>query len=160
MTGYQYPSNNTNQSITIQNYSRTWSTTITTDSSSSAYKVLGFYLTMDQNNDKQFDVHFDKCQRMSCAIAGSSLNHRETLIAYFAVYQPSISYVLNLSTFSRQQCNHLTVQPTRIFLQKCGFSSNTHRSIIYGARSSGGIGFRHEYIKQGIGHILKIIQAL
>ena len=69
-------------------------------------------------------------------------------------------YVLNLSTFTKQQCHKLTSQPTRIFLQNCGFSSNTHRSIVFGSRALGGLGFRHTFVEQGIGHVLKIIQSL
>ena len=35
-----------------------------------------------------------------------------------------------------------------------------HRSIVFGPRSSGGLGFRHAYVEQGIAHVLKVIQSL
>ena len=159
-SGHPYPADHTQQSITIQNYNRTQSTTIPVEKSSTPYKVLGFYVTMDQSNDTQFMVHLDKCLQLSRAISRSSLTRRESLIAYFAVYQPAVSYVLNLSTFSRKQCHQLTSEPTRLFLQNCGFSSTTHCSIVFGSQSSGGLGFCHALDKQGIGHLLKIIQSL
>ena len=159
-SGHPYPADNTNHSITIQNYYRTQSTTIQCDNSSTPYKVLGFYLTMNQNNNKLFEVHLKKCLQVSRAIAGSSLTRHESMIAYYVVYQPSVSYVLNLSTFNKKQCHQLTIKPTRLFLQKCSFSSTMHRSIVYGPRSSGGLGFRHAFTEQGIGHLLKLIQSL
>ena len=80
-SGRPYPADNTQHSIVIQNYHHTKSMTIPTDKSNTPYKVLGFYIAMDQNIFKQFEVHLAKCLRMSRAIAGSSLTRRESLIA-------------------------------------------------------------------------------
>ena len=98
--------------------------------------------------------------RLASAISSSTVTPREAFLAYFAVFQPAISYVLSLSTFTRTQCHQLQVKPTQLFLQKCGFVSNMKRAIVFGARQSGGLGFRHPFVEQGVAQLLKLIQTL
>ena len=50
--------------------------------------------------------------------------------------------------------------PNQLFLEKCGFASSTPRAIVYASCKSGGLGFRHLYTKQGIAHVVKLIQTL
>ena len=109
---------------------------------------------------KQFQVLLAKSHKLANAIAGSSVTRQEAYIAYFAIYQPSISYVLVLTSFNRKQCHRIQSKPTQIFLQKCGYSSMMHRAIVFGPRSLGGLGFRDTYTTQGTQHVLKLIQTL
>ena len=127
---------------------------------SKAYKTLGFHLCMNQDNSTQFKQLRDKSHEMANGICGSSCNHRDSFLCYFAVYYPSISYVLPLTTFSEQQCKAISAKPTQLFLQKCGFASSTPRAVVYASRKSGGLGFRHLYTEQGIAHVVKLIQTL
>ena len=127
---------------------------------STAYKTLGFHLCMNQDNQTQFEKIRDKSHAMANGICGSSCNHRESFLCYFAVYYPSISYVLPLTTFSEKQCKVISAKPTQLFLQKCGFASSTPCAIVYASRKSGGLGFRHFYTKQGIAHVVKLIETL
>ena len=109
---------------------------------------------------QQFSVLLTKSNRIANAISSSSVTHREAFLAYFSVFQPAVSYVLPLTTFTPAQCHRLQVKPTQLFLQKCGFVSNMHRSIVFAARQSGGLGFHHPYTEQGIAHLMKLIQTL
>ena len=110
--------------------------------------------------DDQFHDLIHKSHRIAHAIASSTVTRHEAFLTYFAVYQPSVSYVLSLSTFNTQQCHKLSSTPTSLFLQKCGFSSKMKRLVVFASRSSGGLGFRHLYTEQGIQHINKLIQVL
>ena len=125
-----------------------------------SFKTLGFYLAPDQNMDKQFKVLLLKTKHLATAISTSSVNHREAYLPYFAVFQPVVSYVLPLTIFSQSQCHLLQVESTQLFLQKCGFISNMHRSVVFGALQSGGLGFPHPFVEQGIADITKILQML
>ena len=113
-----------------------------------------------QSMRDQFDVLLAKSHRLALAISGSSVNPREAFLAYFSVYQPAVSYVLPLTHFTPKQCHRLQVLPTQLFLSKCGFPSTMHRAIVFASRASGGLGFRHPRIEQGISQIIKFIQTL
>ena len=127
---------------------------------SEPFKTLGYHLSMTQDNSKQFDVVKKRSHEIANAICGSSCNRREAFVTYFAVYNPSLAYVLPLTTFTKQQCKVISTKPTQLFLQKCGFVSTTARAIVYASRKSGGLGFRHLYTEQGIAHLVKLFQAL
>lgn len=125
-----------------------------------AFKILGFHLSPSQQMYTQYTTLLSKAHRLALAIAGSSVTFREAFLAYFSVFLPAVSYVYPLTTFNTKQCHRLQVLPTRVFLSKCGFSSTMHRSIVFSPRSSGGLGFRHPRIEQGISQVLKFIQSM
>ena len=110
--------------------------------------------------NKQYQVLHEKSHKLANSIAGSSITRSEAYTSYFAVYLPAVSYVLVLTSFSPKQCHHIQSKPIKIFLQKCGFSSMMHRSIVFGPRSLGGLGFKDMYTSQGIQHVIKLIQTL
>ena len=97
---------------------------------------------------------------MANGINGSSCNYREAFLCYFAVFFPSISYVLPLTNFSIQECKAISAKPNQLFLQKGGSVSSTARALVYASRRSGGLGFRHLYTEQGIAHVVKLMQSL
>ena len=134
--------------------------TIQASSPYSTYKLLGFHLSPSLSMSKQYHVLLTKAHKIANAIAGSSVNRREAYLSYFAIYLPSITYFLVLTSLTSKQCHHIQSKPTMIFLQKCGYSAMMHRAIVYGPRSSGGLGFRDLSTLQGIAHTLKIIQTL
>ena len=134
--------------------------TIQSTSPHKSYKLLGFHLSPSLLMNQQYKVLHDKSHRIANAVAGSSVTRREAFLAYFAIYLPSIAYFLVLTSFTRKQCHCIQSHPTKIFLQKCGFSSMMHRAIVYGPRQLGGLGFRDLYITQGISHLTKLIQTL
>ena len=158
--GEPYPSDNRSHSITVSCPHTLATKTIGADSNSTSYKVLGFHISMDQNMDKQFEKLRNKAHRIANSIAGSSVDRRQALLTYHAVFIPSVSYVLPLTQFTKKQCHELGSVPTRLFLQKCGFASTTKREIVYASRQSGGLGFRDLRIDQGIAHIIKLLQVL
>ena len=127
---------------------------------SKAFKSLGFVMRLDQSMHDQFVQLQAKCLRLANAISSSTVNRREAFLTYFAVFQPATSYVLSLSTFTPTQCHQISSKPTSMFLQKCGFSSKTKCAVVFGSRSSGGIGFRSLYTGQGIQHAQKFVQCL
>ena len=158
--GVPYLSNCSSQSITLHHPSTTTPSVIPITPNTQPFRCLGVYLRPDQSMQSQYEILHEKSHRLAHAIAGSTVSRREAFLMYFAVFQPSISYVLPLTTFTSKQCHSMSSLPTRLFLQKCGFCSTTHRSIVFGSRSSGGIGFRPLFQEQGIQHVTKFIQAL
>lgn len=133
---------------------------IQSTSAQEAYKVLGFHISPCLSFQTQFETLLAKAHKIANSVSGSSLSHKEALLAYFSVYAPAICYVLPLTCFNHKQCHQISSYPTRVFLQKSGFASTTHRSIVFGSRLDGGLGFRSLYIEQGLCHIIKLIQAL
>ena len=124
------------------------------------YKLLGFHLSPSLSMNKQYQILHSKAHKLANAIAGSSVTRREAYLAYFAIFQPAISYVLVLTSFTKKQCHHIQSNPTTVFLQKCGFAATTHRSIVFGPRKLGGLGFKDLFTTQGIMHTMKLLQTL
>ena len=158
--GNPYLSSDETHTISLSSPMSNHCHSISTTSPHDFYKLLGFHLSPSLSMLKQYQVLHSKSHRIANAIAGSTVTRREAYLAYFAVFQPAISYVLVLTSFTKKQCHHLQSKPTSIFLQKCGFSATTHRSIVYGPRCLGGLGFRDIHTTQGILHVMKFIQTL
>ena len=150
--GYPIPVDDSTHRLTFTK-SPTDTATIQFSAVSNAYKTLGFNLCMNQDNHTQFKKLQDKSHNMANGTCGSSCNHCEAFLCYFAMYYPSISYVLPLTTFFEQQCTMISAKPNQLFLQKCGFALSTPRSIVYASCKSGGLAFWHLYTKQGIAHV-------
>lgn len=156
--GFPLPDNNTSKSITLSSSSSTFSVQVSP--SSHSFKILGFYLSMTQNMDAQFEAALKKCHQRAHAISGSSTDHRESWLAYFSVWFPSLVYILPLTTFDAKQCFRLQSKPTSLFLQKCGYASTTKRLLVFASRASGGLGMRDIYLEQGIAQLQRLFQAL
>ena len=152
--------NFSNTVITLQDQHTPQSHSIPVTPNSTAFKCLGFHLRPDQSMATQYQHLHSKAHRLAYAISGSTVSTKEALITYFAVYLPAISYVLPITTFTPSQCHQISSIPTKLFLSKAGFNSQTHRSIIYASRPSGGLGFRPLYNEQGIQHVQKFIQSI
>ena len=158
--GIPYMEDTTPVSITLQCPSTSTPHSIHASSPLSTYKLLGFHLSPSQNINTQYTVLHTKAHRIAYTLSGSPVTRREAFLTYFSVFLPSISYVLPLTTFNKQQCHHIQSKPTQIFLQKAGFPSTLCRHVVFAPRSSGGIGFRDIYIEQGILHLTKLVQTL
>lgn len=156
--GFPIINDNTSQSINLT--SSTSSINIPVSSTFKSFKILGFQLSLAQTMQHQFEKALLKSHQRAQAISGSSTDHRESWLAYFSVWFPSLSYILPLTTFSPKQCFQLQSTPTSIFLQKCGYASTTKRLLVFASRSSGGLGFRQIFVEQGISHLLKFFQSI
>ena len=146
--------------ITLQNPSTPTPHIVTATNHDLAYKLLGFHLSPTLSMSIPYKQLYTKAHRIANAISGSSVTRRESFLSYFAIFLPSVSYVLSLTTFTLKQCQSIQCKPVIIFLQKSGFPSTMHRSIVYAPRSCGGLGFKHLFTVQGIAHITKLIQTL
>ena len=148
------------QSISLTSPTSSRTHTIISKSPLESYKLLGFHLSPSLSMNKQYHVLHKKSHKLANAIAGSSITRSEAYTEYFALYLPAVSYVLVLSLLYSKQCHHIQSKPIKIFLQKCGYSSMMHRSIVFSPRSLGGLSFQDMYTTQGIQHVIKLIQTL
>ena len=158
--GTPYLSISNQHSITLISPMSKQQHTISSTSPHHHYKLLGFHISPSLSMHKQYQILHAKSHKIANAVAGSTATRREAYLAYFAIYQPAISYVLVLSSFTRKQYHHISSAPTAIFLQKCGFNSTMHCSIVFGPRRIGGLGFKNLYTTQGILHTIKLMQTL
>ena len=86
--GRPYPADNTDLSITLTCPHTKQSKTIHPDSNSELYKVLGFHIAMDQNMSTQYDKLLEKSHQIANFISGSSVDRKQALLTYHAVYIP------------------------------------------------------------------------
>ena len=158
--GTPYLISTADSSISLQDPSSPTPHTVIASNHNLAYKLLGFHLSPTLSMSVQYNQLYHKAHKIANAISGSSVTRRESYLSYFAIFLPSVSYVLPLTTFTLQQCQSIQRKPVNIFLQKSGFPSTMHRSIVYAPRSCGGLGFKHLFTVQGISQITKLIQTL
>jgi hypothetical protein len=90
----------------------------------------------------------------------SNLSQRETWVAYFAVFVPSMTYTLPISHHSAKSLATLQSAPTRAALMKIGFNRNTAKRIVYGPSRYGGLGFRDLFVEQGIAQVELLVRHL
>jgi hypothetical protein len=83
----------------------------------------------------------------------SNLSQRDTWIAYFSVYIPSMTYTLPVSHHAPKRLKKLQSKATRATLMKLGFNRNTARRVVYGPARYGGLGFRDLAVEQGIAQV-------
>ena len=158
--GTPYLEDTTRSRITLTCPSTGSTHTIHASAPSSSYKLLGFHLSPSQSILKQYSVLRTKAHRIAYAVSGSAVTRREAFLAYFSIFLPAVSYILPLTTLTKQQCHRIHSKPTQIFLQKAGFPSTLNRHVVFGCRTSGGLGYRDLFVEQGVAHITKLIQTL
>ena len=90
-TGFPYLDDNSHLSFELYSDNPRSSHTVPVLPNSQAFKTLGFHLAMDQSSSTQLSTLMNKCLQKAHAVASSSATHREALIAYFAIFFPSLT---------------------------------------------------------------------
>jgi hypothetical protein len=90
----------------------------------------------------------------------SNLSQRDTWVAYFAVFVPSMTCTLPISHHSAKSLATLQSAPTRAALMKIGFNRNTAKRVVYGSYRYGGPRFRDLFVEQGIAKVELLVHHL
>jgi hypothetical protein len=115
------------------------------------HKTLGCYKSPSGNNN--YKALKQKSDVLGQAIWGSNCSPREVWTYYHAIYLPSISYSLQVSTLSRRQATAIQKKATHLILPMLGFNRYTPRPLVYGPIQYGGLGMRDLFAEQGIGQV-------
>jgi hypothetical protein len=77
-------------------------------------------------------------------IRHSTLDRRQSALAYNAMYTPSMLYGLPATSLSYKRIEAIfNANTVDQFLPKMGYVHSTHRALIFGPKSYGGFGVRH-----------------
>jgi hypothetical protein len=76
-------------------------------------------------------------------IRHSTLDRRQSSLAYYAMYTPSMLYGLPATSLSYKRIEAIQRYTVDQFLPKMGYVHSTHRALIFGPKSYGGFGVRH-----------------
>jgi hypothetical protein len=117
------------------------------------HKYLGNHLSINMQMNEAFQALLATSSSYSTRLLCSNLSQRDTSIAYFAVYIPSMTYTLPVSHHAPKRLKKLQSQATRATLMKLGFNRNTSRRVVYGPSRYGGLGFRDLAVEQGIAQV-------
>jgi hypothetical protein len=115
---------------------------------------------MDMQMTSAYKALHDTAAQFSARILCSNLSRRDTWVAYFAVFVPSMTYTLPLSHHSPKQLKKLQSAATRATLMKLGFNCNMAHQVVCRPSRYGGLGFRDLFVEQGIGQVEMLVQHL
>ncbi|MEM7284523.1 MAG: hypothetical protein AAF438_23235, partial [Pseudomonadota bacterium] len=144
--------------IRVSSGDRTREYPIPHKSAYTAHKTLGHHKDPSGNQTGQYRALKEKIHEFRALLACSPLDRSEAWLLYYAVFLPSIGYVLPNCFFSKQQLERLQAPVMTSFFKACGFNSQTAHVILYGPTALGGAGFRPLFVEQGIGQVLSFLR--
>jgi hypothetical protein len=107
-----------------------------------------------------FEALHATAQSYSSRILCSNLTRRNTWVAYFAVFVPSMTCTLLVLYHSPRKLQKVQSAATRTTLMKIGFNRNTAHRVVYGPSRYGGLGFRNLFVEQGISQVEMLVRDL
>jgi hypothetical protein len=90
-------------------------------------------------------------------LVSSSLSQHDVWIAYFAVFQPAMTYTFPVTHHSAARLHKIQSAPTRSTLTKLGFNRTTAHAVAFGPSRYGGLRLRNLRVKQGIAGLTILI---
>jgi hypothetical protein len=90
----------------------------------------------------------------------SKLTKRDSWVAYFAVFVSSVVYSLPITHLSKTTLRKIQSLATHTCLMKTGFNSNTAHRVVFGPSLHGGLGFRDQFVEQGVSQVLLLLRHL
>ena len=109
--------------------------------SSEPNKGLGYYLTPDGNQNKEFEMRMAKTREVCRGVTSMHTSEHEAHAALFGRLIPQLRYGLQLTSFSERQCKKLDVVITHTFLSRFRIHRKTPRAVVHGPIELGGHGF-------------------
>jgi hypothetical protein len=106
------------------------------------------------NQDKQLEQLHEKSNKISQAIATSSVNRIQTMTSWTSIYLPAVAYLLVATHFQDRDLNKIKNKALMTFLPKIGYNQNTPRAVVYGpAKCEGLLGIKNLYVEQSVKQI-------
>jgi hypothetical protein len=107
----------------------------------SSHKTLGCHIKQRGNLSGMKQHLRLKMAKFHRVLVSSVLNHQEAWTFYFAIYIPSIGYLLPLCHFSKPELDWLHHKVKSEMIARCGFCGKTKHEIIYRLADLGGACF-------------------
>ena len=81
-------------------------------------------------------------------------------LVYQSRWQSRISFYLPLTSFTKQECEHLMAAIYPAMLSKMGYNCHIPKVVRYGPKRYGGAGMIHMYTEQGLKHLQHLLGNL
>jgi hypothetical protein len=141
-SGAPYLDDTINITIPIEFPDRTTTVYVRNKSVYTARRTLRPIKCPGRNQEAQYQSLLKKSDDFACVIQSTFLSKREAWTAYFSLYLPMMSYVLNTLFLSEKQLTAIQKKANKVFVSKCGFNRNTANAVKFGPPTLGAIGFR------------------
>jgi len=102
----------------------------------------------------------DRNNKYTQLLIHNHFNRKVACTVYWQCYLPMVLYPLPATTMPPDQIQKVTKQVTTAFLLKMGYPRTFPQAVMYAPVTSGGIGFRHLGIKQGVQKVTQIIKQI
>ena len=114
-----------------------------------AHETLGCFISITNNQKKQFEVMKKLIRDWVRKIQSSPLSNTDKLSAYKDYLEAKLLYVLPVCSFSWDQCCVLDRILGQLLMNMSGFQRNANRNILYMSEAYGGIKIYSIYHLQG-----------
>ena len=113
------------------------------------HENLGCNKCPSMNQTTQFEILRDKIATWSHRVNSSPLTHLDSLQAYNAYLEKTVTYVLPTTSFTYKQCAELNKYLNPTLLNMNGIQRNCDRNVIYAGNEYGALGYTPIYHLQG-----------
>ena len=124
-----------------------------------AHETLGCFISISNNQTKQFELMKKIIKEWVRKIQSSPLSKSDKVTAYKDYLEAKMLYVLPVRSFTCKQCTELDKLLSLLLLNIHGVQRNANRNIIYMSEEFGGLWIYSVYHLQGIAE-LQFFQTL
>ena len=121
--------------------------------SSEAHLTLGVWKSLSGNLTKQHDHLMDKSHKWTKSMVAANLTRDEAFLSFTRIYIPSLRYGLGTCFFPEPDLLRIQRPAVNAILPKMGYNCHFPRAVVYGSRTSGGLGLPSLVYEQGLQHI-------
>jgi hypothetical protein len=123
-------------------------------------RYLGNILSTDMQMKKAYTALLRTSRSFASGILFSTLSKKDSWVAYFAVFVPSVAYGLPITHLSKINLRKIQSPAACACLMNTGFNRNTAHRVVFGPSFHGSLGFRDLFIEQGVSQVLLLLRHL
>ena len=123
-----------------------------------AEQTLGVYLSMDGNEEKQFQSLYDQSKKFATQIYTSKCNEDAAEYTFRSSFLKTLEYPMPVTQFSPDQWRKIYTPALQATLNRAKLSKKFPRDVLFGTKLYHGLNIMNPYYNQAISHIIALLQ--
>jgi hypothetical protein len=148
----------TSLTISLRNSTTGQQETIKEKATNESHRTLGVRLAPNGKWAEEKKYLAEKADHIAQRIRASQCRRDDARILEKCIYRPRMTYSLEVTTLTKDECQHIQTKAIQQILAASGFNRNLPRTVVFGPTRLGGLGFTHLYTEQGLMQIHSYIR--
>ena len=123
-----------------------------------AEQTLGVFLSMDGNEDKQFQSLYDQSKKFATQIYTSKCTEEAADYTFRCSFLKTLEYPMPVTQFTEDQWKKIYTPALNASLNRSRISKTFPRAVLFGTNLYHGLNIMNPYYNQAISHIIALIQ--